>query len=95
MKVAQNPLAVKEWKTIATTLGVNHTELAEIEQEHDSVQQKCFHSLRKWENNVKGEASLSELSAKLRICQYRNLARKLFLCELLLQNVNNPYDFNI
>ncbi|XP_062566933.1 death domain-containing protein 1-like, partial [Saccostrea cucullata] len=75
VKVAQNPEAVKGWKTIASRLGVSSDDVNEIDQSAPSIQQKCFSSLQRWQKSVGDEATLPILSEKLRVCKYRQLAR--------------------
>lgn len=76
MKIAQNPEAVKGWKTLATRLGVSEDDVTEIDQSAPSVQQKCFSSLQRWQRSAGDEATLPILSEKLRVCRYRQLASK-------------------
>lgn len=75
VKIAQNPEAVKGWKTLATRLGVSEDDVTEIDQSAPSVQQKCFSSLQRWQRSAGDEATLPILSEKLRVCRYRQLAR--------------------
>ncbi|VDI64978.1 Hypothetical predicted protein [Mytilus galloprovincialis] len=76
VKVAQNPDAVKNWMIIARRLGVAEDQLRTIDQSKPSVQEKCFNSLQIWQSVVGEQASVHQLTDRLRKCRYRQLARK-------------------
>ncbi|XP_052088034.1 uncharacterized protein LOC127725221 [Mytilus californianus] len=74
VKVAQNPDAVKNWMIIARRLGVAEDQLRTIDQSKPSVQEKCFKSLQIWQSLVGEQASVHQLTDRLRKCRYRQLA---------------------
>ncbi|KAK3098637.1 hypothetical protein FSP39_021461 [Pinctada imbricata] len=75
VKVAQNPDAVNEWKSLATNLGVPETEVIEIDRSKPSVQEKCFHSLQRWQDTSGESATLPILAEQLKTSKYKQLAR--------------------
>ncbi|XP_076078607.1 uncharacterized protein LOC143048685 isoform X2 [Mytilus galloprovincialis] len=77
VKVAQNPDAVKNWMIIARRLGVTEDQLRTIDQSKPSVQEKCFNSLQIWQSVVGEQASVHQLTDRLRKCRYRQLAREI------------------
>ncbi|XP_063405167.1 uncharacterized protein LOC134688398 isoform X2 [Mytilus trossulus] len=77
VKVAQNPDAVKNWMIIARRLGVAEDQLRTIDQSKPSVQEKCFNSLQLWQSVVGEQASVHQLTDRLRKCRYRQLAREI------------------
>ncbi|XP_050392130.1 uncharacterized protein LOC126810860 [Patella vulgata] len=77
VKVSRDEKVSTDWKVLAKRLGLPDRTLREIEGSRPTRQDRCFSSLQKWRDMNADSATIPNLSAKLRECRYRGLAREI------------------
>ncbi|ESO93353.1 hypothetical protein LOTGIDRAFT_232757 [Lottia gigantea] len=76
IKISRDEKVSGNWKVLAKGLGLTDQTLRDIEGSRPTRQDRCFYSLQKWRDIKDSEATIPNLSQKLRECRYRVLARE-------------------